>query len=75
MTDRWWVALMSKKKQAGLLDADDDAFLDYDPEPYERELRAAWECYQFVKVESGEADPEFDRLHDVLKWWDYLVAE
>jgi hypothetical protein len=26
-------------------------------------------------VESGEADPEFDRLHDVLKWWDYLVAE
>ena len=51
-----------------------DEYLDYDPEPYERELRRAWVGYRFVKPTAEEIDHAFDRLHKTLKRWDYFVA-
>jgi hypothetical protein len=49
-------------------------YLDYDPEPYERELRRAWAGYRFVKPGPEEIDNAFNRLHEIMKRWDYLVT-
>src|SRR4051794_7405077 len=73
LQNRW--GMVGKEGQAGIHDEGDDEFLDYDPEPYERELRIAWAGYRFVKPAPEETDYAFNRLHEVMKRWDNLVAD
>jgi hypothetical protein len=53
-----------------------DEYLDYDPEPRERELRDAWarDGWGFRKPVGKELDHALHRVHEVMKRWDDLPS-
>jgi hypothetical protein len=55
-------------------DVGPDDYLDYDPEPYERALIAAWADYRFIKPTDEELDRAVSRFGEVSKRIDDLLA-
>jgi len=55
-------------------DVGSDDYLDYDPEPYERKLIAAWAGYRFIKPTDEELDRALCRFREVSKRIEDLLS-